>query len=264
MISIHLGIYPPAVCLPGTEIMDDDEIDVWELQEMSPEEIEEKYPVSDDHPLVQETGQRHSSSRMAPVPGNTIRYLFIEGMSERVRELSEELQQEVRENGNNNTELPISDIGLRLYEIHAMALSFFEASSYLLTRDCLRRGNEPSDGIRQWYKESDKDNIQWGMSSEGVLEAILTDLEENATAAQYQSMLYQAGLLDDHLNDVVYQVRTTRNDFTHNPLRLMRVFDDDEILDMIIDCIGVAEGIEDLLDSELETDESIYRAFDAI
>lgn len=244
--------------------MDDDEIDVWDLQEMSPEEIEEEYPVSDDHPLVQETGQRRSSRRMAPVPGNTIRYLFIEGMSERVRELSEELQQEVRENGNNNTELPISDIGLKLYEIHAMAVSFFEASSYLLTRDVLRRGNEASDGIREWYKQKDRDDIRWGMSSDAVLEAILTDLEENATAGQYQSMLYQADLLNDHLNDVVYKVRSTRNDFTHNPLRLMRVFEDDEILDMIVNCIAVAEGIEGLLDNELETDDSIYRAFDAI
>ncbi len=37
-----------------------------------------------------------------------------------------------------------------------------------------------------------------------------------------------------------------------------------EILGMIVDCITVAEEVEGLLESELETDDSIYGSFSAI
>jgi hypothetical protein len=69
------------------------------------------------------------------------------------------------------------------------------------------------------------------------------------------------GIIEDELNDVIHDVRMSRNDYIHNPIEFMNITDVDEVLSVISNCIRISKSVEDVMERELPVDNAFYDIF---
>ncbi|WP_135304834.1 hypothetical protein [Haloarcula amylovorans] len=237
-----------------------------ELRELSHEKIREKYGVDDeDHPLVKQTGKAHIQRRVEPTAENAVFFLFLQGLSDSVERISSDVQENLDRGETTRVDLPLGEVGIGLFQIHALTISYFEASSYLLVTDKLRRSGVPIQPFVDYYDSTPwKEVVEDHMNHEETIQAIYSDLEEKANAGQYQHMLDRADLIDSTLFDLVDDVREARNTYIHNPMLMVEIAGHKQVIEMIAKCISVITEIEELLEQELEIDWTIYKALEGI
>lgn len=237
-----------------------------ELRELSHEEIREKYGVDDEnHPLVKQTGRAYVKRKVEPTAENAVFYLFLQGLSGRVEQISSDVQENLDRSETTRVDLPLGEVGIDLFQIHALTISYFEASSYLIVTDKLRRPSVPIQPFVDYYDSTPwKEVVEDHMGHEETIQAIYSDLEEEANAGQYQHMLDRAGLIDSTLFDLVDNVREARNTYIHNPMLMVDIAGHKQVIEMVAMCISMITEIEELLEQELEIDWTIYKALEGL
>lgn len=245
--------------------MSDEEIDIWELQDMGPEEIQEKYGADEDHPLVRETGEYHIESKIDPVLENAMLLHFLEQLGDHLRDLSSKLEDGINERDNIKWEVPFGPLGIDLYQLHTMSISYFESSAYLFVSDYLRHhpysngSQRLLDAIyeRKGHLLTESQNYDERLQS--AYERIQTD--DNLRVGFYKSVLNNSGFLNGVEGKALKDVNNIRGDFVHNSFGLVGINEKEVILDMVKDCQLLLEGVGDLLHEYVEYESEFYELF---
>jgi hypothetical protein len=196
---------------------------------------------------------------------NSIRLCNVHGLHDRVEELRIEIQESLDRESMHPLGMPFGDVGIGLFEIHALSLSFFEAASMILFDWALEVDAEPTDTMLSYYQNEHQyrgRNILTG--SEGREEAIsiVSDhIQENGTAGQYQSILLRAGIIEKELHDRIYEVREKRNEFVHQPQSMIEIDDKDKMLSCILACSQMVNQVLDTVEEEVPTNTAFYPYF---
>jgi predicted transcriptional regulator len=193
---------------------------------------------------------------------NAMRLRFVEGLSERVIELAEEIQKNTIKDDGAPIEIPLGRVGVGLFEVYTMTVSFFESASWILADWALQVDVPARDDFIDFYRnESDSNVLEGCTTRDEEINAVSDYLRENGTSYEIIEMFSYANVIDADMVDTLHQVRMSRNEYIHNPLRFRQVRSDDEVLSMIAECVTVIEEVENLLQNELPVDDAFYSMF---
>lgn len=245
--------------------MSDDEISAWELKNLEPEEIQEKYGAGEDHPLVQETGQYHIEREIDPVLENTILLFFSERLSDYLQELAMKLREGVNDSEDIRWEIPFGSLGIDLYQMHTMSISYFEAGAYLFVSDYLVQ-HPHSDGSKRLvdaiYERKEhvlKESQSYEERLQSAHQRIQTD--DHLRAGFYKFVLDEAGFLNEQEVEALKGVNDVRGDFVHDSFGLVGITEKEPVLTMVNNCDLLVNTISDLLHDYVEYDSNFYETF---
>jgi len=196
---------------------------------------------------------------------NSIRLCIVHGLRDRVEELRIEIQENLDRESMHPLKMPFGEVGIGLFEIHVLSVSFFEAASLILFEWALEVDAEPTDTLLNYYRNEHHDDGESILADtetrDEAIAAVSDYLQEEGAAWQYQSILLRAGIIEKDLHDRIYEVKERRNDFVHQPLSMIRINDNDEVLSCILDCIRMVDEVLDSVEEEVPTDTAFYPYF---
>jgi hypothetical protein len=193
---------------------------------------------------------------------NAIYLRFVEGLAERVEALAKSIQDDLDQDSDTPLDIPLGSVGIGLFELHAVTISFFEASGWILTTWVMDVEETRADTLITYYSEHDYyDFLEAVDTKEEKFTAIRDYLQNDATAYDYQQILSQMGIIEQGLNDVIHDVRTSRGDYIHNPIEFMSITNVDEVLSIISNCIRISKGVENIMERELPVESAFYDMF---
>jgi hypothetical protein len=232
--------------------------------------------MDDDETEEEDTSQTQSSYRKKVEEGdeyeptiiknidsrNAVQLRFIEGLGERVEVLAKSIQDDLDQESDTPLDIPLGSVGIGLFELHAVTIAFVEASGWILTTWMMDVEEPRADTLITYYSEHDRyDFLEGNKTEEEKFSAIRKHLRDGSSAYQYQQIFSQMGIIEDELNDVIHDVRMSRNDYIHNPIEFMNITDVDEVLSVISNCIRISKSVEDVMERELPVDNAFYDIF---
>ena len=191
---------------------------------------------------------------------NAARIAFLQGITSRVEQLSEELQNEVGREDQRPVGVPLDEVGAKLFELHTLTISYVESVGEIFCQWSLKVNSNHSEEILNFFREeSDKHDIDFSsrMTRQEEVEAIQNELPE-LTAYHYIEIFHFTNQIDSVVNSNLHEARMTRNDFIHDPISLISVEDPDEVLSMIINCLHGTQAIKQMLDRDLPINDGMY------
>lgn len=246
--------------------MSDEEIDVWELQDMEPEEIRNKYGADEDHPVVQATGKKHFKTKIDPVLENTVLIFFSERLGNYVRGLARNLKEDINDRGDIKWEVPFGPVGIDLYQLHTMSISYFEIGAYLFVSDYLRHhpyspgSKRLLDAIYERKGHLLTETQDYDERLRNAYHRIQTD--DNLGVGFYRFILEDSEFLNEPERKALKDVNETRGDFVHDSFGLVGINEKQPVLEMVNDCQLLLEGVSDLLHEYTEYDSDFYEVFE--
>lgn len=215
-----------------------------------------------DNPSAEKTSGMFTENRDVE---NSIRLGIVHGLRDRVAELRVEIQENLDRESIHPLNMPFGEVGIGLFEIHVLSLSFFESASLIVFEWALEVDAKPTDTLLEYYRDVHQEEGESILKDTTTREeeiTIVSDyLQENGTAGQYQSILLRAGIIEKDLHDRIYKVRQRRNALVHQPTSLVEINDNDKLLSYILDCIRLVDGVLDTVEEEVPTDPAFYPYF---
>lgn len=163
----------------------------------------------------------------------------LEGLASQIEDDGEEILRLLPESEGPPIQIPPSELGYKLFQIHVVTVSYTEAAGEILLRHHARTGQEwnPTELI-QWAAH--KDRIGESLSEAGGIDEQLSIVYEWATekVSRLILALLQAGIIDDATYQQMNAVRERRNNFIHSAhtLAVNDFGDNQDVRDAIDEC----------------------------
>lgn len=195
---------------------------------------------------------------------NAVIFGFIEGFSDRVKEDAEALEADLDDGERVPFDIPVSDRGIRVFQIHSMGIAYIESCAILLLHDTIHRQVEPECSQLHAYAADDHQYSRYideTDTQESNLTALLDFIySERSSLSDYERLIDGAGILDEPLINQIGQVRNLRGTFIHSPETLINLSSSTEVKDVVDECVEVVSEMEEICRETLDLHE-LYHHF---
>jgi hypothetical protein len=182
---------------------------------------------------------------------NAIALAFLDGFYTQVRDLHSELVEERKEaDGDNLTmEISFNGFGMKTYQIHSLAVSYYEAGTPLLSFHHLHNSTEDGEKILEWMNDNREfifDENSEDSRSEQTMNWLNSD---RSSITDIANLLYETGILE---HDKIKRVRTQRNNFLHSPLKMLSIADWNDIISMSEKCLEATDALDQRMIEDID------------